>query len=209
MEDPNTILFTKNLKFLRKQYGIKQEELGAEIGVNRNVATSYERGTMPKFPALISIAKFFSVTIDDLLMIDLEKASGTNEYELHSKFRVARELIGLKQSEVAELNGINQNDVSRLENGKRQFAPMQYITFLSENGIDVSMLFNSTVSLENFRVSGYRRGNHTNSLLDDQGLQPANTHIPNPDKYLNIIMSHIVQMMEEFKENSKGHLNTV
>ena len=58
--------------------------------------------------------------------------------------------MGLKQSEIANQAGINQNDISRLETGKREFIPNKYIFFLADKGLDMGSLFDNSVSLTDF-----------------------------------------------------------
>jgi len=53
---------------LRKQKGIKQEELAAELGVTAAAVSKWENGyTLPDVLMLCALADFFGVTTDDLL----------------------------------------------------------------------------------------------------------------------------------------------
>jgi len=72
------------------------------------------------------------------------------------KLKSAREILGLKQSEAATKIGVNQNDISRLENGKREFIPNSYISFLDSAGINISSLFNDDISIWDFTASNER-----------------------------------------------------
>ena len=62
-------MFSKNLKKLREESGISQEELGNIIGVSKSTIGMYEQGKrMPqKDTILMKIASTFGVTIDFLL----------------------------------------------------------------------------------------------------------------------------------------------
>lgn len=60
--------FHEKLQQLRKQKGLTQEELAALLYVSRTAVSKWESGRgYPNIDSLKVIAKFFSVTIDDLL----------------------------------------------------------------------------------------------------------------------------------------------
>lgn len=60
--------FAENLQKLRKQKGLTQEELAAALFVSRTAVSKWESGRgYPNIESLKAIAKFFSVTIDELL----------------------------------------------------------------------------------------------------------------------------------------------
>ena len=60
--------FNVKLQELRKQKGLTQEELAEMLFVSRTAVSKWESGRgMPNIDSLKAIAKFFSVTIDELL----------------------------------------------------------------------------------------------------------------------------------------------
>lgn len=60
--------FNEKLQELRKQKGLTQEELAASLYVSRTAISKWESGRgYPNIDSLKAIAKFYSVTIDDLL----------------------------------------------------------------------------------------------------------------------------------------------
>lgn len=106
------IFLHQNLRFLRKQLKLSQEELGARIGLNRGNIASYENGSAePKICNLLKLSNLFSVSILDLTKKDLSnetnlrKASehyheiSSNEVELMEQFlRRSQELQSVIQS---------------------------------------------------------------------------------------------------------------
>jgi transcriptional regulator with XRE-family HTH domain len=63
--------FHEKLQELRKQKGLTQEELAASLFVSRAAVSKWESGRgYPNIESLKAIAKFFSVTIDELLSCD-------------------------------------------------------------------------------------------------------------------------------------------
>ena len=60
--------FNKKLQELRKQKGLTQEELAERLYVSRTAVSKWESGRgYPNIDSLKAIAKFFSVTVDELL----------------------------------------------------------------------------------------------------------------------------------------------
>lgn len=60
--------FHEKLQALRKQKGLTQEELAAHLFVSRAAVSKWESGRgYPNIDSLKAIAKFYAVTIDDLL----------------------------------------------------------------------------------------------------------------------------------------------
>ena len=63
--------FNKKLQELRKQKGLTQEELAENLYVSRTAISKWESGRgYPNIESLKAIAKFFSMTVDELLSSD-------------------------------------------------------------------------------------------------------------------------------------------
>ena len=63
--------FNEKLQELRKQRGLTQEELAQALYVSRTAISKWESGRgYPNIDSLKTIAKFFAVTIDELLSGD-------------------------------------------------------------------------------------------------------------------------------------------
>jgi transcriptional regulator with XRE-family HTH domain len=65
--------FPKNLRYLRKRSGLRQDDMLAVLRITRSTWSNYEIGhTIPKLTEVISISKFFGISLDKLVMEDLE-----------------------------------------------------------------------------------------------------------------------------------------
>ena len=65
--------FPKNLRYLRKKCGLKQEDMLGYLRITRSTWSNYEIGhTIPKLTEVVNISNFFGITLDDLVTQDLE-----------------------------------------------------------------------------------------------------------------------------------------
>lgn len=65
-------MIDKNIKYLRKQKGLTQDEFAKKISVNRAMIGSYEEGrAQPKISVLQNISTYFKVSVDALINKDL------------------------------------------------------------------------------------------------------------------------------------------
>ena len=93
--------FNEKLQELRKQKGLTQEELAEELFVSRTAISKWESGRgYPNIDSLKAIAKFFGVTIDELLSGD--ELLNIAEAESRQKENHFRDLIfGLLDCSIA------------------------------------------------------------------------------------------------------------
>ena len=68
--------FSSNIKILRKRRRLTQDEVAEKLGMKRPTLSGYENEvSQPTVTALIAFSKFYSIAIDTLLNIELEKLS--------------------------------------------------------------------------------------------------------------------------------------
>jgi transcriptional regulator with XRE-family HTH domain len=68
--------FSSNIKILRKRRRLTQDEVAERLGMKRPTLSGYENEvSQPTVTALIAFSKFYSIAIDTLLNIELEKLS--------------------------------------------------------------------------------------------------------------------------------------
>ena len=95
--------FHEKLQELRKQKGLTQEELAEVLYVSRSAVSKWESGRgYPNIDSLRALAKFFSVTVDELLSGD--EVLSLAEEEQREKARHFRTLVfGLLDLGIAAL----------------------------------------------------------------------------------------------------------
>ena len=93
--------FSEKLQALRKQKGLTQEELAEVLYVSRAAISKWESGRgYPNIDSLKGIAKFFSVTVDDLLSGE-ELLTIAEEDSKHNERRIRDLMFGLLDCSVA------------------------------------------------------------------------------------------------------------
>ena len=60
--------FGERLQRLRRMKGLSQEQLAAELHVSRQAISKWEQGNLPETETLISLAAYFEVSLDFLLL---------------------------------------------------------------------------------------------------------------------------------------------
>ncbi len=72
--------FSNNIKKIRKENNLSQEQLAEELGVSRQAISKWESGAAyPEMDKIISICKKYNVNIDDLLHNDIKEVKGEEE----------------------------------------------------------------------------------------------------------------------------------
>ena len=67
-------IFSENIRFLRAQKNLSQQELADRISMSRVRYSKYEDGrSEPPYELLIKISKYFNISIDLLLTVDIRK----------------------------------------------------------------------------------------------------------------------------------------
>ncbi len=93
------IFIAENLKQLRSEKGLKQEELAKHIGINVQSISKWERGeALPNTFFLPSIAEFYGVTVDELLGVGKIR----REAEI-KKFKAEFDSLGMKKEYPAQM----------------------------------------------------------------------------------------------------------
>ena len=78
--------FNTNIRILRTRRDRTQDLVAGELGVSRSTLNSYENGSIknPTLDALLSFSKYFKISIDTLVKVDMSKLSQFQLAELES-----------------------------------------------------------------------------------------------------------------------------
>ena len=72
--------FKDNLKKIRKEHNLSQEQLAEELGVSRQAISKWESGAAyPEMDKILSLCEKFHLNIDDLLNKDIKEVKGEEE----------------------------------------------------------------------------------------------------------------------------------
>lgn len=82
--------FANNIRLLRKRRHRTQEVVAGELGFSRSTLNSYENGIVvnPTLESLIAFSRYFRVSIDTLIKIDLSKLSESQLSEIERGYDV-------------------------------------------------------------------------------------------------------------------------
>ena len=95
--------FHEKLQALRKEKGLTQEELAAQLFVSRTAISKWESGRgYPNIDSLKALAKFFSVTVDELLSGE-DLLSLAREEQQEKENRMRSLVVGLLDGSAALL----------------------------------------------------------------------------------------------------------
>lgn len=128
-------MIAKNIKKLRGEKNLTQSQLADKIGLNRSVIGAYEEGRAePRMTTLITMASYFDVSLDDLVLKDLTSGSSKAKFSDDSALRVLpitvdratdKELITMVPVKAAAGYLDGYGDVDYIENLPRFSMPMQ------------------------------------------------------------------------------------
>src|SRR4030042_3508024 len=75
--------FTSNIKFLRKRRGRTQDDVATVLNLKRSTLSGYENGVaQPGIEILVSFSRYFNISIDTLVKIDISRLSESQLGEL-------------------------------------------------------------------------------------------------------------------------------
>lgn len=82
------MFFSDKLQKLRKQNGLSQEQLAAQLNVSRQAISKWEQGTLPDMNNIINVSRYFDCSLDYL--INENDESNKHEYDESKKGRCKR-----------------------------------------------------------------------------------------------------------------------
>lgn len=102
------MLFKKNLNYLTSTCGKSIKEVADDLNIGYETYRTYLRISQPKYEVLIAIAQYFHITVDDLLMRDIEN-EGHLETNKNEVVNAGAASVYLTSEKVPNLNLIIAN----------------------------------------------------------------------------------------------------
>lgn len=91
------IMFSKNLKTLRKQKGFSQEELASRLHVVRQTISKWEKNlSVPDADTLIRLAEILEVSVSELLGSKIETENGNVTNDVAEQLSRINEQLAIK-----------------------------------------------------------------------------------------------------------------
>ena len=128
-------IFGQNIKLLRKRRGRTQDDIAVALNMKRSTLSGYENGIAePGIEALLALSKYFKISVDTLLSVDLSTLRESELYQLEHEYdifitggnlRVLTTTVDSKNKENIEV--INQKASAGYRTG---FADPEYIKVL-------------------------------------------------------------------------------
>lgn len=114
-----------NIKFMREEEGISQEEIAKKLGVKRSTYSLWELeiNQIP-LPRLIELCKIYSCSIDYILALNKKERKYPHmkydiDYTIHHKrLKEIRKEHNYTQAKIAKKLNTDNGVISRYENGK-------------------------------------------------------------------------------------------
>jgi len=107
------MFFSSNIKFLRRRRKRTQDEVSHAVSMKRSTLSGYENGVAePNITALASLSKYFGISVDTLIKVDLSILSesqlsvlerGQDVYVSGSKLRILATTVDRENEENIEL----------------------------------------------------------------------------------------------------------
>ena len=134
------MIIRSNLKEVRQDHDITQQEVAAILGVAQNTYSQYENGKREipiskielTAPVLIQLADYYQVSIDYLLgHTGTGRTGNSNMTIMDTRMRELREDRDLSQAQVAKILNCDQSLYSKYERGQREL-PLRFALLLAD-----------------------------------------------------------------------------
>lgn len=116
-------MINNNIKYIREELEMTQEELGLVFGVTGATVSGWENNndTMP-LPKMVKLANMYHYSLDYITGLSRKNnyslIKKLDKKEVGNKLKVIRQKLGLTQKQIADECMITQQSYSLYENGK-------------------------------------------------------------------------------------------
>lgn len=135
----------QNLKYLREQRGLKQQELADILGEKQSTVGNWEAGKRePEINMLVCIAEYFNVSLDNLVLKDLKPPTPRYAENLF----YFRKKLNLSQKDIGDLLGVTPKCVSKYENGESEVGVKKLMKLADFFGVTLDQMVKHDLSKE-------------------------------------------------------------
>lgn len=136
---------SSNLSFLRKEKGLTQEAVAETLGLGRQAVGFYESGDRePTLENLLNLARFFEVSVDDLLSKDMRPAGTLVSLNL----QYLRKKERYSQGDMARFLNVSRSNMSKYESGAIELNNQGLLNVSEFFGVTVDDLLKKDLSKE-------------------------------------------------------------
>ena len=160
--------FPDNLKMIRKQSQLSQEELGKKINVSKQTVSKYEKGIVePNFHTLVEISKVFNCSLDSLVFGNIKlksKNPALLNLEIEKKMNLFTKEISDTINNYFEYdNNLDSTEEYSEELSKFDIVSSYYCKNKNVNSIDIEFYTNNNIII--FNAPKYK---HLTNLSDNK-----------------------------------------
>ncbi len=120
------VKFISNIRKLRKENKLSQNQLGTEIGYSKNIISLWEIGSLtPCANAIIILSRYFQVSTDYVLMVsdDNSMLHRSDDFYVdlsvfNKRLKELRTQKNLSQFQLAKKTNLTKTSINHWENGK-------------------------------------------------------------------------------------------
>lgn len=135
----------QNLKYLREQNGMNQNEMADVLGLSRATVGNWETGERkPDIEMIIRLAEHFGVSLDDLVLKELKPPIPIYA----SNLKYMRMRYGMLQADIGKLIGVGQKEISKYEKGNREIPLTKLIILADFFGATLDQMVKQDLSKE-------------------------------------------------------------
>lgn len=163
-----THFFSSNILQLRKNKGLNQTKLASILNLKRNTLSNYEtRHTEPDISTIINFAKFFGISLDDLILSDLSRThlnQKTIEKKNHEKTHLKTHLSA----------HLKDKTPSKINLGGFEAPPVYYFPYISGFLCSVSSIKSGVFTdLSSYTHPGLPPGLHVELPIVNSMMSPT------------------------------------
>ena len=160
--------FPDNLKMIRKQSQLSQEELGKKINVSKQTVSKYEKGIVePNFHTLVEISKVFNCSLDSLVFGNIKlksKNPALLNLEIEKKMNLFTKEISDTINNYFEYdNNLDSTEEYSEELSQFDIVSSYYCKNKNVNSIDIEFYTNNNIII--FNAPKYK---HLTNLSDNK-----------------------------------------